>query len=111
MTKVVSIAIDIKMITEASDLGEPRPSPQTPWPLVQPLPSTVPKPTKSPATTTKALFEVMDVAARADLKSDLLKELEPTGSQKIWILVSAFLVGCIAWGICLVAGVPRYRSR
>jgi len=41
----------------------------------------------------------------------LLKELEPTGSQKIWILVSAFLVGCIAWGICLVAGVPRYRSR
>ena len=41
----------------------------------------------------------------------LLKELEPTGSQKIWILVSAFLVGCIAWGICLIAGVPRYRSR
>lgn len=41
----------------------------------------------------------------------LLKELEPTGSQKVWILVVTFICGLIAWGICLIAGVPRYRSK
>lgn len=41
----------------------------------------------------------------------LLKELEPTASQKGWIIFVSFLAGCVAWGICIVAGVPRYRGR
>jgi hypothetical protein len=35
--------------TATKDLTDNLPKPHTPWPLVQPLPQTVPKPTKSPA--------------------------------------------------------------
>jgi hypothetical protein len=32
----------------------------------------------------------------------LLKELEPTDSQQMWILFGSFMAGLIAWGICLI---------
>jgi hypothetical protein len=38
----------------ASDRGDSRLRPQTPCPLVQPLPNRVPKPTSRPATTSAA---------------------------------------------------------
>ena len=41
----------MNVITLASDRTDPRLSPQTPWPLVQPLAMRVPKPTSKPATT------------------------------------------------------------
>ena len=39
----------IKTAVAAIDRGEPRETPHTPCPLVQPEPSRVPKPTRSPA--------------------------------------------------------------
>src|SRR6202044_1506920 len=41
----------MKVSVAATDRAESRLSPQTPCPLVQPLPSRVPKPTRSPAAT------------------------------------------------------------
>jgi hypothetical protein len=41
--------VAMKTPTAAKDLTDNLPKPQTPWPLVQPLPQTVPMPTKSPA--------------------------------------------------------------
>lgn len=49
-TKVVSSATEKKVTVAASERRDPRPRPQTPWPLVQPLPKRVPKPTSTPAT-------------------------------------------------------------
>ncbi len=40
----------------------------------------------------------------------LLREIEPTGWQRFWILVVTFLFGAVAWGICIWHGVPRFRS-
>jgi len=40
---------DIKTRVATMDLGDNRPMPQIPWPLVQPLPRRVPKPTRKPA--------------------------------------------------------------
>ena len=41
--------VAMKIPTEAKDLTDNLPKPHTPWPLVQPLPQTVPMPTRSPA--------------------------------------------------------------
>jgi hypothetical protein len=41
--------VAMKTPTATIDLADNLPKPHTPWPLVQPLPQTVPKPTKSPA--------------------------------------------------------------
>jgi len=40
----------------------------------------------------------------------LLRELEPTGWQRFWILFVTVLFACIAWGICIAHGAPAYRS-
>ena len=45
----VAIAVSMKVSTAASDRHDSRPRPQTPCPLVQPLPMRVPKPTRNPA--------------------------------------------------------------
>lgn len=42
--------------------------------------------------------------------SYLLREIEPTGWQRFWILFVTCLFSCVAWGICIVHGAPRYRS-
>jgi hypothetical protein len=42
----------------AIERGERRATPQTPWPLVQPLPSLVPKPTSRPAVIRSGTDEV-----------------------------------------------------
>src|SRR5688500_18328781 len=52
------MAADMKVTTAASERREKRPRPQTPWPLVQPLPSRVPKPTSSPAANSNAVGPV-----------------------------------------------------
>jgi hypothetical protein len=41
--------------------GEPRPMPQTPWPLVQPAPRRDPNPTSRPATASSAILTVLVV--------------------------------------------------
>jgi len=41
----------------------------------------------------------------------LLKELEPTGWQRFWILFVTFLVSAVVWGVCIAHGVPVYRNR
>lgn len=46
--------------------------------------------------------------------SYLLREVEPTGMQHFWVLFVTCVFGCVAWGICIYAGVPatrNYRSR
>lgn len=45
-----SIEKTIIMIMKVQDLKDSRGNPQTPWPLVQPFPNFVPKPTKNPET-------------------------------------------------------------
>ncbi len=40
----------------------------------------------------------------------LLREIEPTGWQKFWILFVTGIFGCIGWGICIMHGAPAYRS-
>ena len=45
----VIIAVIIKVIVAIIDLNDKRLMPQIPWPLVQPLPTFVPMPTKKPA--------------------------------------------------------------
>lgn len=47
-TKTVIPAVTIKVIVAVSDRIENRPRPQTPWPLVQPEPIWLPKPTNNP---------------------------------------------------------------
>jgi len=42
-------AVAMKVMVAVMDLLEPLEIPQTPWPEVQPLPRTEPKPTRSPA--------------------------------------------------------------
>ena len=46
----VAIAVDKKVITAANDLRENLGIPHNPWPLVQPLDSSVPIPTSNPET-------------------------------------------------------------
>tara|TARA_B110000240_G_C13461893_1_gene437077 strand:+ start:1405 stop:1623 length:219 start_codon:yes stop_codon:yes gene_type:complete len=47
--KTVKNPVDINIIVATTDLPEALETPHTPWPLVQPLPKTDPKPTKRPA--------------------------------------------------------------
>lgn len=42
------IPLSIKVTVAMRERSEPRDMPQTPWPLVQPFPKEVPKPTASP---------------------------------------------------------------
>ena len=49
MTKTVTAAAAMNVPVATRERGEPRPTPQTPWPLVQPAPSRAPKPTSNPA--------------------------------------------------------------
>ena len=49
--KTVAMAVAMNTAVATSERGEPRPMPQTPWPLVQPAPRRVPKPTIRPAMT------------------------------------------------------------
>lgn len=51
-TNTDSIPAAMKVRVATNDLGDIRLMPQTPCPLVQPLPSKVPNPTKRPATIT-----------------------------------------------------------
>src|SRR5688572_8039294 len=51
---VIAIALIMKVITAANERNESLPRPQTPCPLVHPLPMRVPKPTRTPATTSAA---------------------------------------------------------
>ena len=48
-TVITPVAMNV--ITAKSDRPDPRASPHTPWPLVQPLPMAVPRPTRKPAHT------------------------------------------------------------
>jgi hypothetical protein len=50
MAITVTIAIPIKKLVATKERGERRESPHTPWPLVQPEPNRLPKPTSRPAT-------------------------------------------------------------
>jgi hypothetical protein len=43
--------------------------------------------------------------------SYLLREVEPTGWQRFWVIFVTFIFGCIAWGICIYHGAPAYRNR
>ena len=47
--KVAAMPVAMKTITATSERSEKRPRPHTPWPLVQPPPMRVPKPTSRPA--------------------------------------------------------------
>ena len=49
--RTVKIPAAIKVAVATRERWERRLTPHTPWPLVQPLPSRVPKPTSNPATT------------------------------------------------------------
>ena len=49
VVKTVRMAVAMKVAVATSERGDPRPMPQTPWPLVQPTPRRVPNPTISPA--------------------------------------------------------------
>ncbi len=49
----------------AIERPDPRPMPQTPWPLVQPEPSRVPKPTRTPASATTGSVALMCTAGSA----------------------------------------------
>ena len=51
LIEAVSNPIPMKQLTATIDLGANRGNPQTPWPLVQPLPILVPNPTQNPAMT------------------------------------------------------------
>src|SRR5688572_7791194 len=53
ITKTVAMPAAMNVTTAASERFEKRPSPQTPCPLVQPLPSRVPKPTRNPAASSR----------------------------------------------------------
>lgn len=44
----VKIAVTRNMMTAVKERRENRGSPQSPWPLVQPLPNSVPNPTNAP---------------------------------------------------------------
>jgi hypothetical protein len=48
MTNVVAMPMPMKVPTATIERGENRDSPQTPWPLAQPEPNRVPKPTINP---------------------------------------------------------------
>ena len=48
-TVAVRAPVHMKQATASMDRMEKRGIPQTPWPLVHPFPSLVPKPTKNPA--------------------------------------------------------------
>src|SRR5215472_11913107 len=50
-TYTVAIAVAMNTIVATIERFEPRAMPHTPWPLVQPPPMRVPKPTRNPATT------------------------------------------------------------
>jgi hypothetical protein len=41
----------------------------------------------------------------------LLRELEPTGWQRFWILFVTGLLSIVVWGVCIAHGVPAYRNR
>lgn len=45
----VANPVPMKVTVATKERSERRPSPHTPWPLVQPEPITVPKPTSKPA--------------------------------------------------------------
>src|SRR5690606_27878954 len=47
-TKTVSAPVSMKVAVATMERGESRARPQTPWPLVQPLPRRAPKPTSRP---------------------------------------------------------------
>jgi hypothetical protein len=40
----------------------------------------------------------------------LLREIVPTGWQRFWMLFSAFVAGCVTWGICIAHGTPMARA-
>lgn len=40
----------------------------------------------------------------------LLREIEPTGWQRFWIIFCQVLLSCIVWGVCIAYGAPAYRS-
>jgi hypothetical protein len=40
----------------------------------------------------------------------LLREIEPKGWQRFWMLFTAFVAGCITWGICIAHGTPMARA-
>src|SRR5690606_8430588 len=54
-TKTVAMPVVMKVAVATIDRLESRPMPHTPWPLVQPLPRRVPKPTRSPAAASSAI--------------------------------------------------------
>ena len=57
----------MKMMTAISERLDLRPKPHTPWPLVHPDPSTVPKPTMNPAgIKTSTSRDAADAADPAD---------------------------------------------
>lgn len=61
ITKTVAIAVAMKISVAAIERGDNLPTPQTPWPLVHPLPSRVPKPTNIPATTSSGTDDVIAI--------------------------------------------------
>ena len=64
MTKTVTIAVAMNVSVAAIERGESRPTPHTPWPLVQPLPSRVPKPTSRPAAISRGTEDVTAMSGR-----------------------------------------------
>jgi hypothetical protein len=40
----------------------------------------------------------------------LLREIEPRGWQRFWMLFTAFAAGGITWGICIFHGTPMVRA-
>jgi hypothetical protein len=64
-TKVVTIATPRNTPVATSERNEKRAIPHTPWPLVQPPASEVPYPTSKPASTSKALGNVVRTATGA----------------------------------------------
>src|SRR5208282_3321817 len=68
-TKTVAIPAAMKASVAASERRDRRASPHTPCPLVQPLPSRVPKPTRRPATASVGSEASMVTRGRLPVKS------------------------------------------
>ena len=77
MKVTVAMPAPMKLRTATKDRTDKRPNPQTPWPLVQPLPQTVPTPTSRPAGMSKAMERVGKVGISKDWPSKLPPTIKP----------------------------------
>ncbi len=72
-TKTVTTAVTMKASVATSDRTERRESPQTPCPLVQPPPTHVPRPTRSPPTSRTGVGAEIKIAASGSTMDRCIK--------------------------------------